>query len=799
MKRYVQNFWVRFLACILCTVLLLTGVAMGILIALTSFTSKEELYEKGKEIIAQNYAGYIYSHLEDEKELHEFLQDKNFSCAVIQIKGESQEVEKTSLQDDSETKINEEGHEVLYSNLTDDTDWDYEFEISEDTYVQYAVDSIWNALRIQSVIGESDHYTETNITGYILDMQNGIFYYQTDSGYYFPVEYIMVSEDNVYYDYVLENKENGAIYYNHYYERALDISNYENWTWVQINDEVLEISISPSNISIGITAEDNSIEERVFVSNLFYEASSDCIAYYSQENVSSYVIQIKVDDLTHTERLSEDMFSEWKELHGSLFANKIGNEVILILMIFVFLFSFALLIYSAKDKKEEIGMWNKLPVLTFSFVVFLFEFLGVFLMVIFLEQIFDNNIWLSYDAFLLVTLLLAFAMSFTGILWVQNIITRFKTKTFLRYSEFHYIKVMIKYLWQKITKLFSFVLTMVRENTTLFVRGTMLLATVSFLEIFSFLFLCCLHWRQDIYLIFLFLLKIAEGIIILFALMQMQKLQEGSKRIAAGELSKPIDTTQMVWEFKKHGENINKVGDGIALAVEERMKSERFKTELITNVSHDIKTPLTSIINYVDLIKKQNIQDNTLQEYVDVLERQSARLKKLIEDLMEASKASTGNLPVNMEDCDVEVLLTQLVGEFEEKLSQSQLEVVVQKPDHPVIITADGRYMWRIFDNLLNNACKYSMAGTRVYISLLEVENEVILTFKNISKTALNIPSDELMERFVRGDSSRNTEGSGLGLSIAQSLTELMKGSMKLEIDGDLFKVTLKFFRSQAH
>ena len=294
-------------------------------------------------------------------------------------------------------------------------------------------------------------------------------------------------------------------------------------------------------------------------------------------------------------------------------------------------------------------------------------------------------------------------------------------------------------------------------------------------------------------MIFYCVLLLGEGVVFVWILYQVQQLHEGSKRIAAGDLANPVDTSKMFWKFKEHGENINKVSEGIQLAVNERMKSEHFKTELITNVSHDIKTPLTSIINYVDLIKKEELQDEKVQSYVDVLDRQSARLKKLIEDLMEASKASTGNLTVNLEECDIEVLLTQVIGEFEERLHKNQLEVVVDKPDHPVKMMADGRHMWRVLDNLLNNACKYSLPGSRVYVSLQQNTNEAVIVFKNISKTALNIPSEELMERFVRGDSSRNTEGSGLGLSIAQSLTELMQGNMKLEIDGDLFKVTLRF------
>lgn len=223
------------------------------------------------------------------------------------------------------------------------------------------------------------------------------------------------------------------------------------------------------------------------------------------------------------------------------------------------------------------------------------------------------------------------------------------------------------------------------------------------------------------------------------------------------------------------------------------MKSERMKTELITNVSHDIKTPLTSIINYIELIEKENIDNETLREYIAVLDRQAARLKKLIEDLVEASKASTGNLTVDMTECDVGVLLQQTVGEYDEKLEKADLKAIVTCPEEPVKIMADGRYMWRVFDNLMNNICKYSQSGTRIYLGLEKTNGKAVVTFKNISRVPLNISADELMERFVRGDSSRSTEGSGLGLSIARSLTELQNGTLSLSVDGDLFKATLTF------
>ncbi len=273
----------------------------------------------------------------------------------------------------------------------------------------------------------------------------------------------------------------------------------------------------------------------------------------------------------------------------------------------------------------------------------------------------------------------------------------------------------------------------------------------------------------------------------------MKKLLTAGQKLAAGDESCVVDTAKLYGPFREHGENLNTIRDGVSLAVEARMRSEHFRTELITNVSHDIKTPLTSIINYVDLLGKEKPENEKMREYIDVLQRQSARLKKLIDDLLEASKASTGNLTVNAEPCDVGVLLDQTLGEYGEKLSAAGLEPVLTKPEKPVIIMADGRHMWRIFDNLLNNICKYSQRGTRVYLEVCERDGKAVVTFRNISSRQLNISSDELMERFVRGDSSRNTEGSGLGLNIAQSLAQLQKGTMELTVDGDLFKVTLTF------
>ena len=289
------------------------------------------------------------------------------------------------------------------------------------------------------------------------------------------------------------------------------------------------------------------------------------------------------------------------------------------------------------------------------------------------------------------------------------------------------------------------------------------------------------------------LLKLVELLAILYIALNLRMLQKGGEKLARGDFSSPIDTKYLIGDFKRYGQELNDVQSGLEQAVQEQMKAEHLKTELITNVSHDIKTPLTSIVNYVDLLEKEDIQPEKAKEYVDVLHRQSARLKKLTEDLVEASKASSGCLPVHLARTDVNVLLSQLAGDYLEKLEAAQLEPVFHPAPSQPKIQADGQLLSRVLGNLFSNICKYAMPGTRVYFESSANAGIVTITFKNISKYELNIPAEELMARFVRGDRSRHSEGSGLGLSIAQSLTELQGGSFRLEIDGDLFKAIVSF------
>ena len=273
----------------------------------------------------------------------------------------------------------------------------------------------------------------------------------------------------------------------------------------------------------------------------------------------------------------------------------------------------------------------------------------------------------------------------------------------------------------------------------------------------------------------------------------MDQLDGAIRSISQGNTSLQMNLERLNGKERIMGEHINNISIGLDAALQEKVKSERLKADLITNVSHDIKTPLTSIINYVDLLKREHIQDPKIQGYLEVLEQKSQRLKTLTEDLVEASKASSGNLKLEIADIDLVELVQQTGGEFAEKFERRHLEVVSHLPNEPLLIRADGRRMWRILENLYNNAFKYAMERSRIYVDVFQQNGRAVFTIKNVSESPLNISPDELTERFVRGDVSRTTEGSGLGLSIAKSLTQLQGGEFDIVIDGDLFKAVVSF------
>jgi len=298
--------------------------------------------------------------------------------------------------------------------------------------------------------------------------------------------------------------------------------------------------------------------------------------------------------------------------------------------------------------------------------------------------------------------------------------------------------------------------------------------------------------RETACFIFIVLQAIAL-VAVIWVIKDIDKLAEGVKEITKGNLDNKVEIDEKISVFGELAHGINHIGDGLKQAVETSLKDERMKTELITNVSHDLKTPLTSIINYVDLLKKQEMPNDDAKHYVEVLDGKAQRLKQLTEDLVEAAKATSGNIELEMMPITFDELMKQALGEFEDKFEKKNLTVIASYPKEPAVVLADGRRLFRIIENVLQNIYKYAMEGTRVYADLSRDEELVTFTLKNVSAAPLNISPEELMERFTRGDSSRTTEGSGLGLSIAKDLTRLQNGEFEIQLDGDLFKVIIKF------
>lgn len=400
----------------------------------------------------------------------------------------------------------------------------------------------------------------------------------------------------------------------------------------------------------------------------------------------------------------------------------------------------------------------------------------------FITEFYFEGLEIVIFMFIFGTLLYFLALGF-----MITLAKRIKVKTVFKNTAIYKLSVLI---FKGVKAVFKFALFYFKKLPFAW-KTLLVLAVLLFVE--AIYMLLTIEYYNVVTYVFAFAFDLIISIVVMYIAVTLQIIKKGGDKIASGDITHKIDTRYMVLDFKEFSENLNGIGKGLEAAVNEKMKSEMFKTELITNVSHDIKTPLTSIINYVDLLKKEEIENDTAREYILTLERQSDRLKKLIEDLVEASKAATGNLAVNLAPCDIGVLLSQSIGEFDERFNNANVTPLLKKPEESVIIKADARHLWRVIDNLLNNICKYSQPETRAYIDVKAVNNKAVITLKNVSRYELNISPDELMERFVRGDKSRNTEGSGLGLSIAKSLTELQQGKMSIEVDGDLFKVTLEF------
>lgn len=385
-------------------------------------------------------------------------------------------------------------------------------------------------------------------------------------------------------------------------------------------------------------------------------------------------------------------------------------------------------------------------------------------------------IWGVFIALFDTTLLLLVCMS---------IASRIRCKSFFKTTL---VYIVLKGIWIIIKKTFMFFVKVLSYIPSIW----QVILAIGIICIGELILIVGFLGIEDAFFIMV-LEKIVLIPVVLYIAVMFKKLEDTTEKIASGDMSAKVNTAYFAGTLKTAGENLNRIQLGISQAVNDKMKSERFKTELITNVSHDIKTPLTSIINYVDLLDKEDLQNETAKEYIQIISKHSDRLKKLVVDLVDLSKASSGVINLDMQPLKIDVLLEQIAGEYSERLASNHLELILRKPEDSMEIMADGQRIYRVFDNLMNNIYKYALPGTRVYLLLEKINNQAVISFKNISASELDMSANDLMERFVRGDSSRNTEGSGLGLSIAESLVSLQNGKFHIQLDGDLFKIILSF------
>lgn len=847
MKKVLYQPWIKLTAMLLCVCSVLGAIVSGV--GFLTMSSSVSIEESVNRDIANQYAVMLMdAYLKNDGEVpQDLMADINMDCAILKTD--------TSSESELNKELNKDEN-YLYG--TPMSSYDYAFyqcaqsEIAHENAeyaAYYYTDSLLEALSNSAHLVRNE-YPSAEIIDFIFSKKENILYAQTDIGY-FPIDQFTImkassNEKNQELDEDIVEEREEAVYYqiDPVYDsktssykltdmrcpdvKKLDWKYLEDSVYIYFQDEILYLkdheqilfqycdgaqtisqvsdwfgdSVWPVQVVNSLPAKAKIYEPNGF-SNYSMENRGYVHYQEKQQNDKYYWVMVKM----HDNYAKDDLFAEaygwvnWINHNGDYFG------IWLVLCITAFLFGFVFLMAAAghygDDTQVYLTFFDRIPFEIYSSGVVFIAGMCIAGMVALVEE----GTWMTTNAWIGANMLLAALGTMVCVFYCQGIAVRIKSRTFWRYTVLYYIIVPVRKLWNKFKSMSSsifgrgvgnikYAFQQIRENTSLCRKTFILFGLFLFIKFITML----AFWQMDYYsagplAVWFIFWSIVETVVLVGVVLQMQKLKEGSERIAEGNLHTPIDTSRMIWEFKKHGDNINSVGDGINAAVQDRMKSEHFKTELITNVSHDIKTPLTSIINYVDLLKKQQITDPTMLEYVEVLERQSSRLKKLIEDLMEASKASTGNLSVNFEKIDVVVLLSQIVGEFEERMQQKNLELIIEGTDSPCVISADGRHLWRVFDNLMNNICKYAQAGTRVYMDLSQKEQFIEITFKNISEYRLNISSEELMERFVRGDSSRNTEGSGLGLSIAESLTQLMQGTLELCVDGDLFKVILKFPR----
>ncbi len=586
-----------------------------------------------------------------------------------------------------------------------------------------------------------------------------------DESYEYPVYYEVINYRNTmvsqYINYIIIDKENGNMFTN------IRSNNYP--------EEINKLKTEKTNWSYqdgNITTNIDSINQE----STKYMTSST----YSTDNFEGYEVYSNIDPSTlnysNSLYVQQTVYNMFKG-HENLPVYLIPLSAISIIIMIVYL------IWATGHEKGKEGIQlNSIDRISYEVISIVIMFV-IGMMMSFAVASIESQI---PQRILISVFLLCYLIGYACLaVWVSTTIRRLKAKQFIRsfltYKVCRWIKVTLEKVFKKVTD---------KQNTnrkiTIIYWGFVAISII----------LACFVWSG-----IGFLILIAFWVWAYYKLLQynkkLQKINEALRNIYEGNPNVKLNEEELEGTLKIMAKYINDIAGGFTNAIEQSLKSERLKTELITNVSHDIKTPLTSIINYVDLLKKEDIQNAQIEQYIAVLDKKSQRLKKLIEDLVEASKVSSGNVKLNMEVINLKELLNQSIGEFEDKFEKKKLKIEMDLPNENVLIKADNRYLYRVIENVFSNISKYALEGSRVYIKLEKQKEEVYLEFKNISKDKLNISAEELMQRFVRGDKSRYTEGSGLGLSIAESLTELQGGKFKIDIDGDLFKVEIKWKSEQ--
>lgn len=772
-------------AFVLCSVAIVGIIASTVIAVVTgNFAGTGSFETTLKKNIAGNYCSqmiYEYSH-GDKNAMENMSDDTNMRLAVVSsTKSEIGDVDTSS----------EQGK--LYGNISTLGKYDYVFRISADDLSGNSPSSLIDAVTYNDTtkIDVDDLRNSMRIERIVYSTQTKLFYvfFSDGNSYIIPKVRIYMTDENgndfsALYEIteITDGEQTSYAYQNVFSGDLLDSSAIDSWYNVTCYD-MAENSESyyfeaaydsyEDDSEIYVTASVNA-QNTVLPQDYELTGTNEIYYPYDNENTGFYWVFVKLPDGELADK--GDFFNKLEpflDIMGFVERNITGLYVVFV-VIFLFTAGYLLVTAGKREGSEEIKtrLIDRMPYI----IVFCIFSMGLTLLC-------GGMFYMLEHVGMVMVLALLCAM--IGLEFLLTTYVRLRSHTFIRYTACYYAFSLAKKIWEHICSPVKKVWGYMTQNVPLFVMGSVA---------FAFFFVCEFVTSVSMAYGLYFIIKIIEyGLFIVFIL-QFDAIRKAARRISQGDLSQPLDIKSLIWIFKTHGQDLNNVSDGIENAVQEKMKSERFRTELITNVSHDIKTPLTSIINYVDLLEKEDIDNEKAKEYLEVLDRQSARLKKLIADLLEASKASTGNLKVDIEELDAAVLISQVAGEYTERFTKKGLELVLKNETSPVMINADGRHLWRVFDNLMNNIFKYAQEGTRVYIDVIPKDNGAVITFKNISKCPLNISSEELMERFVRGDSSRNTEGSGLGLSIAQSLMQLMNGNMELTIDGDLFKVTLEFF-----